>query len=187
MTTKLVGSPGGRSTSISEAFRDPAICFIPRANMPLANGLKTSNLSVYITVNPWYIWLACHTGYDRNVGQLLPLPQAEYWMDLILRIRWARSNVINLILRKDCQTACNCLLSSFPFSSTCKSGDLSPERQILVRSRMGMMKFFKAPTNGQEYVTNVTDRRALRMEIKHRKRYFSSNSWRWRAHSSDVR
>jgi hypothetical protein len=32
-------------TSFSEAFRDSAICFIPGANMLLANGLRTTRLS----------------------------------------------------------------------------------------------------------------------------------------------
>jgi hypothetical protein len=139
--------------------------------MPLANGLRTSNLSVHTTVSPSTCDLLAILAMITMLASFFHFPKPRYgW--ILFREFDELNQCIDLILRKDFQTACNCLSSSFPFSSSCKSGDLSLERQVSVRSRMAVMKFFKAPTDGQEYVTNVTCRRALRMEIKHPKRYF---------------
>lgn len=171
MTTKLIWQPWWPVTSISEAFRDPSICIIPGANMPLANGLRTSNLSVHTTVSSSTFDLLAILAMIAMLASFFHFPKPSFG-SISFREFDELNQCIDLILRKDFETTCNCLSSSFPFSSSCKSGDLSLERQVLVRSRMAVMKFFKASTDGQEYVTNVTCRRALRMEIKHRKRYF---------------
>lgn len=134
-------------------------------------GLRTPNLSVNNTMSPSTFDLLAILAMTARLASFFHFPKPSLgW--IFFREFDELNQSIYLILRKDFQTACNCLSSSFPFSSSCKSGDLSVERQVLLRSRMPVMKFFKAPTDGQEYVTNVICRRALRMDIKHRKRYF---------------